>query len=94
MLQNRHDPKIDILSKLSFDKRPAEELYELKNDPDQIKNLAAAKEFHEIKEKLQKELFAYLKKTKDPRVTGGVVLWDEYPFYRKSKNNWQKGTQK
>ena len=66
---------------LSFSKRPAIELYHLKKDPGQIKNVADSPEYQKVKNQLEQDLKSYLKKTKDPRLTGGYVLWDYYPYY-------------
>jgi len=52
---------------LSFAKRPKEELYNIKSDPDQLVNLAQNAKFAEIKAKLSKKLTGYLKSGKDPR---------------------------
>ena len=38
---------------------------------------------------LRSRLFDHLKKTRDPRVIGGVVDWDYYPYYGKiSTEGW------
>jgi hypothetical protein len=38
---------------------------------------------------LRKRLFDHLKKTRDPRVVGGTVDWDYYPYYGKiSTKGW------
>lgn len=55
---------------LNFGKRPAEELYDVRNDPGQIHNLAAKADHFDIKEDLSKRLTQYLKETQDPRVEG------------------------
>ncbi len=55
---------------LNFGKRPAEELYDVHNDPGQIHNLAESTELADIKEDLSKRLTDYLQKTGDPRIEG------------------------
>ena len=64
---------------LSFAKRPAEELYDLKKDPDQLENVADDPAHDEIKQQLSKQLTADLKATADPRVVGGVDF-DRFPY--------------
>jgi uncharacterized sulfatase len=68
------------LFNLSFGKLPAEELYNLKEDPAQMKNLSADPEYEWLKEMLRKDMEAYQKKTGDPRIFGQSP-WDDYPFY-------------
>ncbi len=71
---------------LSFAKHPAEELYDLSKDPDQINNVASEDAYRETLEKLRDELTAYLVETKDPRETDGEVMWDYYPYYGVRRN--------
>ena len=69
--------------------RSAEELYELKTDPHQMVNVAGNLQFLDIQSNLREELFAHLKQTRDPRVVGGHVDWDYYPYYgRISTKGW------
>lgn len=65
---------------LSFAKRPAEELYDVKADPVQLKNLADDPAHADVKRKLAAQLMAELKDTADPRATGGPVLFDGYRY--------------
>jgi hypothetical protein len=63
-------------------KRGSEELYDLKNDPSQLHNLAHEKRFEKAKKYLKKELEAWMKRTNDPRaVNPNTNLWDKYPYY-------------
>lgn len=71
------------LAELAFGKRPAEEIYDLKNDPHQMDNIAGSIGIKATQAMLRKKLFDYLKKTRDPRVVGGPVNWDYYPYYGK-----------
>jgi hypothetical protein len=81
MMENRHKHGIADLAYLSFGIRPAEELYDLKKDPEQMVNVAGSVEYESTRAQLRDQLFAQLKKTKDPRVVGGNVDWDYYPYY-------------
>ncbi|MBW1738299.1 MAG: hypothetical protein JRJ69_12295 [Deltaproteobacteria bacterium] len=39
---------------------------------------------------MRRRLFDHLRKTGDPRVTGGTVDWDYYPYYGAMRNkNWK-----
>ncbi len=68
---------------LNFGKRPAEELYDVKNDPGQINNLAADPSYAKVKKKLAAELLDYLEKTNDPRVEGKDP-WQGYIYHQKT----------
>ncbi|WP_346854835.1 sulfatase [uncultured Draconibacterium sp.] len=59
------DPEIlDLVSR--YQKRPAEELYNLVNDPNEMSNLSNQKEVSEIQKKLSNELDKWLKEQGDP----------------------------
>jgi len=82
LLEHQNEPDIKPFFKKIFGKRPAEELYDVKNDPAQMSNLADEPAFSEIKKQLHKQLEKYQRQTKDPRVKGESP-WDDYPFYYK-----------
>ena len=81
MLKYRDDPKVGRLFELGFGKRPAEELYDLRKDPDQLSNVAGKPEYAKEKSILAAALMAELKATKDPRVLGKGDAFDRYPYY-------------
>ena len=63
-------------------KRGSEELYDLKNDPSQLHNLANEKRYEKAKKYLKIELEAWMKRTNDPRlINPNTNLWDKYPYY-------------
>ena len=89
MMKHRNEHGVARLSELAFGMRPAEELYDLKSDPHQMVNLAGSTKFAETQASLRKRLFDHLKTTADPRVIGGTVNWDYYPYYgRISTPGW------
>ena len=65
---------------LCFGKRPADELYDLKKDPDQLVNVAADAAYAAVLTRMKKQLFAELKKSADPRVSGQGSKFDQYPY--------------
>lgn len=83
MMEHRGEHGIARLAELAFGMRPAEELYDLKNDPHQLNNIAGNLKYLEAQSRLRRELFVHLEQTKDPRVIGGRVDWDFYPYYGK-----------
>jgi uncharacterized sulfatase len=88
LIGQRNEPKWKWHYNYAFGKRPREELFILKDDPDQIKNVAANPKFAAIKKKLNAQLMAELKRTGDPRVTGDGSTFDKLPFagdFRRSR---------
>ena len=66
---------------LAFAKRPAEELYDVRKDPEQLVNVAERPEYAAVRRELGQKLLAELKATQDPRVLGGGEQFDRYPYY-------------
>ncbi len=64
----------------SFGKRPVEELYNIKDDPDCVNNLSELAAFADTKKQLKNQLFTELKKQKDPRMFGKGHIFDEYLY--------------
>jgi hypothetical protein len=83
MLQHREDPGVRPLFELSCGKRPSEELYDLKTDPHQMKNVAPQERYRPARRRLAEQLDAHLKLTGDPRVTGAKQMWDLYEYHCK-----------
>jgi len=85
VIEHRDDPRYRRFYQLAFDKRPAEELYDLQQDPDQLSNVADRPEYAEVKARLAERLADELEATADPRVIGGGEAFDHYPYRRKVK---------
>ena len=81
LIENRDDQKISRFFHLAVDKRPAEQLFDIKSDPGCINDLATDPKHAETITKLSAQLDAYLKKTNDPRVTGNGDIFETYPRY-------------
>lgn len=64
----------------AFDLRPPEELYDLKKDPDQVRNLAIDPAYAKTRSTLSAELTSRLRAAGDPRVQAGPVIFDLPPF--------------
>ena len=64
----------------AFGKRPGEELYDLREDPDQVKNLAGEKGYAEIQKRMSQRLMGILKDANDPRVMGDGSTFDKAPY--------------
>ncbi len=81
LIEKRDDARIGCFFHLAVDKRPAEELYDIKKDPGCLNNLAVQPEFQEIRKKLSDQLVDYLRKTGDPRVVGDGEIFETYERY-------------
>ena len=82
IIANKEDSLINYYYDLSVAKHPPTELFNIKDDPFQLVNLASAPEYSDLCVELQTELFAYLRETKDPRMEG-LSPWDNYPYFFK-----------
>jgi arylsulfatase A-like enzyme len=81
MLDHRDDPAVKSLFGLAFDRRPAEELYDLAKDPYQMQNLAGQAKHAAAQRKLRAELDRWMAQTGDPRATSDADPWDHYPYF-------------
>ncbi|MNL39337.1 hypothetical protein D3C87_1616120 [compost metagenome] len=81
MIANKDNPKVKPLFELGFGKRPAEELFDIKKDPDQLHNLAADPALAKVKAELATQMNAYLVQSKDPRTMGGKLIWDSTSYF-------------
>lgn len=64
----------------AFGMRPAEELYDLRTDPDYLVNVADKPEYAEICRDLSGRLMHVLTTTDDPRVTGDGLHFERAPY--------------
>ncbi|NME66803.1 sulfatase family protein [Flammeovirga aprica] len=81
MLEHQNDPEVKPMFDLAFGKRPSEELFDLRKDPNQMVNLANDPAYAQALDSMRTKLTDYLTETKDPRVIGGQVAFDEYEYY-------------
>jgi N-sulfoglucosamine sulfohydrolase len=80
LIAHRNDPKWKWHYNYAFAKRPREELYVLKDDPDQIRNVAGNPKFARVRSELNRKLMAELRRVKDPRVLGDGSTFDKPPY--------------
>jgi N-sulfoglucosamine sulfohydrolase len=81
LIENRNDPAIRPYFLMSVDKRPADELYDIRNDPGCLHNLAGDIVHASARLGLAQRLLAYLRETGDPRVLGNGDIWETYERY-------------
>tara|TARA_B100001093_G_scaffold267707_1_gene256054 strand:+ start:1875 stop:3368 length:1494 start_codon:yes stop_codon:yes gene_type:complete len=93
LMDNKEKPGFKLFYDLAFAKRPAEELYDLTEDPAQINNLAGKPKYAEVQKDLSVQLKQRLVSTEDPRALGLNAPWDYYPYYGTMRNkNWKVNT--
>jgi arylsulfatase A-like enzyme len=80
LVAHRNDPKGKWHYEYAFGKRPAEELYDLRNDPAQMKNVAAEAAYARPKQELADRLLKILKDAGDPRVLDASCRFERPPF--------------
>ena len=66
---------------LIFGKRPAEELYDVRKDPDQLNNVAGNPEYADALKQLRARVDDWMKQTNDPRLDPAYDGWDKFPYY-------------
>jgi arylsulfatase A-like enzyme len=80
LIAHRNDPRWRWHYNYAFAKRPAEELFDLRKDPDQITNVTDDPAYAEAKRDLSERLMQTLTKVGDPRVTGDGPTFETPPF--------------
>jgi arylsulfatase A-like enzyme len=81
LLTRLKDRLIAPFFELATAKRPAEELYDLRRDPGQLKNVAGQAAHRAAQQRLREELDRWLRATGDPRATKEDDRWDRFPYY-------------
>ncbi|QDT67601.1 Choline-sulfatase [Planctomycetes bacterium MalM25] len=74
------DPSIAGEWRLFFDRRPAEELYYVPDDPDQMRNVAEDPRYASALADLRQRLDSELNRDVDPRVVGDGTAFDRPPY--------------
>jgi N-sulfoglucosamine sulfohydrolase len=80
LVGHRNDAEWKRFYSVAFERRPAEELYDLRKDAHQMKNVAADPKYAATKARLAAQLMKILKDAGDPRVTGDGQTFERPPF--------------
>jgi N-sulfoglucosamine sulfohydrolase len=80
MIHHRADNEVKDLFELGFGKRPREELFDLRVDPDHMNNLADSPEHASIRDDLRERLFAVLREQNDPRLVETPCRYEHAPY--------------
>ncbi|WP_319481844.1 sulfatase [uncultured Draconibacterium sp.] len=82
IVEHHNEPEIEPYFNLSVAKRPEVELFDIKNDPFCMKNLAGNPDYSAIEKEMKNALMNELKKSGDPRVVGpDKEVFDSYIRY-------------
>ena len=85
MMENKEKEEVKKLFKKTFEKRSAEQLYDIKKDPECMYDLSHNPEYDKIRKDLRTRLDQELKKQGDPRMFGSEIF-DSYPRYSSMRN--------
>jgi len=88
MIHHRGEEDVTPLFELGFGKRPQEELYDLRNDPHYMNNVANDSEYEQIRADLNSRLMALLQEQNDPRVTESPPRFEQPPFAGPLDDEW------
>ena len=80
-------PHMQSYLQFAFGRRPAEELYDLRNDPHQMNNIASLAPYRQVREQLSDHLLDVLKSTGDPRVNDAGQRFETPPYAGPIKKN-------
>jgi arylsulfatase A-like enzyme len=82
ILAQRDQPGMKRFFELGFAKRPAEELYDLRTDPDQVTNIASDPAHAKRLATFRKRVLEWMKKTGDPRAKDAQSgAFDGYKYF-------------
>ncbi len=81
MLEHRDEEGVARYFELGFGRRPGEELYDLRSDPNQLTNVADQPAYAAIRQALRARLEGRMRSTGDRRLTGGAEMWEALPYY-------------
>ncbi len=80
LVAHREDPRWSSLFNHAYGKRPREELFDLKKDPHQMRNVAADPSYQEVAAELRQRLFDELIHTGDPRLANDGEFFETPPM--------------
>lgn len=80
LVEHRHEAQWKWHYDYAFAKRPAEELFDLRSDPDEVQNVATDPAYAAKRQELSDLLMKELTAAADPRVTGDGSTFDKPPY--------------
>jgi len=94
LILHRNDPKWRPIYDAAFARRPAEELYDLRKDPDQMNNVATDPAYAAERARLGQRLLQKLTELGDPRVQDGGKFFETPPMAGPTEPGEKKGAGK
>ncbi len=95
LVKNRNRSSVKAFFEHATEPRSAEELYDIKNDPGCLENLASNFDFFQIKNELSLTLASFLERTNDPRIGANEEIFESYPRVSQirefPKPSWTRG---
>ena len=88
MIYNRAEQGVTPLFDLGFGKRPREELYDLRKDPDYMVNVAGDSGYAEIRSQLNEQLMSVLREQDDPRLVESPPRFEQAPYAGPVSEEW------
>ena len=79
LLANRDDPYFTPFFELAVNKQPEWQLFNAKEDPDCLTDLASSPAYSQLLADYKKQLLDVLRHTGDPRLNGYGHVWEDYP---------------
>jgi prepilin-type N-terminal cleavage/methylation domain-containing protein len=80
LVAHRHDPRWRTLYERAYERRPREELYDLRADPHEVKNVARDPAYAPVRAELERRLLAELERTGDPRLIDDGKFYETPPM--------------
>lgn len=77
----RPDIRLGRRTRAAYLERPAEELYDLKSDPDELLNLAGESRAAPVLAELRRQLFEFRRDTRDPWLAGQTSPYSQQPTH-------------
>ncbi len=90
VLNLRREGKREDYWHMNFGKRPSEELYNIKNDSDCMRNLAEDSAYGDALQDMKEQLFSLLKEQQDPRALGKGDVFEQYPYMGKERGFYER----
>ncbi len=91
MIHHREDHDVEPLYQLAFGKRPREELYDLRKDPDYMNNIATDPDYAEVRTRMEARLLSILETEDDPRLMEQPCRYEYEPYAGPVDKAWFEG---
>lgn len=98
-VENWNNPEYKEFMETTLGQKPAAELYDLRTDPRQLKNIAGEPAFADVQQRLDSKMTEWLRSIGDPRMSGDGWKFDAYEWFSDWEHpqlggNWKESGQK